>query len=219
MRCSSLIVATALMAAAAGCQTASPAGPAKAGPSVEMGEPEEWRAVASPADEDRIDRLETLWTEAVEEARQKGFRRRIGSDAALLSPGGGLPRAAPAPGSYRCKAFRIGSARAGAPAYAAGRQGFCFVGVQEDRLSLTSEVPAARYGGHFWETERSGRLVFLGAAMPSGSRVAPAYGTVPGADVVGLIERLGEFRYRLVIATPADAQKLAVFELIAAPRD
>jgi hypothetical protein len=39
------------------------------------------------------------------------------------------------------------------------------------------------------------------------------------ADVVGVVERLGEFRYRLVVWIPGAVQKLAIFELVAAPRD
>lgn len=217
MRYPAILLATAASAAAAGCQTASPSLPDKPRPSVVVGEPEEWRAVASTASEEAIDSLEAAWNQALEEARQR-FRRKVTGDGALLAQGGGEPRAAPAPGSYRCRVVRIGAARAGAPAYVSGRQGFCFVGVQDDQLSLTSEAPGARIGGHLWETEQSGRLVFLGAAIPAGARVAPAYGTDAAGDVAGIVERLGEFHYRLVIATPGAAQKLAVYELTAAPR-
>jgi hypothetical protein len=218
MRCSAILVTAMLAAAAAGCQTAPSGAPEKARPSVVVGEPEKWREVASPAGEDAIEGLETTWAQALEEARQR-FRRRVTAEGALLEAGGGLPRAAPAPGPYRCRVVRIGAGRSGAPAYAAGRQGFCFVGVQDDQLSLTSEVSGARIGGHLWETEQSARLVFLGAAIPGGARLAPAYGANAEGDVAGIVERLGQFRYRLAIATPGAAQKLAIFELTAAPRD
>jgi hypothetical protein len=85
-------------------------------------------------------------------------------------------------------------------------------------LSFTSEVSGARFGGHLWETEQSRRLVFLGTAIPASARVAPAYGADAAGDVAGIVERLGEFRYRLAVATPGAAQKLVVFELTAAPR-
>lgn len=218
MRCFAILVTATLAAAAAGCQTAPPGIPERARPSVVIAEPEKWRDVASPAGEDAVDGIDGVWAQALEEARQR-FQRRVTAQGALLEPGGGLARAAPAPGPYRCKVVRIGAGRPGAPAYATGRQGFCFVGVQDDQLSFTSEASGTRIGGHLWETEQSGRLVFLGAAIPAGARVAPAYGTSPEGDVAGIVERLGEFRYRLAIATPGAAQKLAIFELTAAPRD
>lgn len=215
---STAILLPFLFLAASACQTASPGPPERERASVIVGEPEEWRSAATPAGEEAIDGLDPAWSQALEEARQR-FRRRVTGDGALLVPGGGLARAAPAPGPYRCRVVRLGAGKAGAAAYAAGREGFCFVGVQDDRLSLTSEVRGARIGGHLWETERSDRLVFLGAALPPGADVAPAYGTLPAADVVGVVERLGEFRYRLVVWIPGAVQKLAIFELVAAPRD
>lgn len=218
MRSRAILLPSLFLLAVPGCRPPPASLAERPRASVIVGEPEPWRAVASTVGEDTIDRLDVAWTEALEEARQR-FRRKLSIDGPLLVPGGGLARAAPAPGPYRCRVVRLGAGQAGAAAYAAGREGFCFVGVEGDRLSLTSEVRGARIGGNIWETERSDRLVFLGASIPAGAQVAPAYGDVPAGDVAGVVERLGEFRYRLVVRIPGSAQKLAVFDLRAAPRD
>jgi hypothetical protein len=97
------------------------------------------------------------------------------------------------------------------------RSGFCFVGVEDDQLSLTSEIVGTRLGGYLWEVKDRPGLVFLGAATPARGRSAPAYGDDPAGNRIGLVERIGEFRYRLVVPARDGDARLIVIEMIAAP--
>jgi hypothetical protein len=113
--------------------------------------------------------------------------------------------------------------RLGAPAprgrgAAAQRQAFCFVGGDTEQLSLTIETPARRIGGYLWESADPRRLVFLGADFAAPARSAPAYGTNPAASTSGLLERIGDFRYRLTVRGQM-AGTLDVYELVAAPAE
>ena len=179
---------------------------------------EEWRNVASAEDAALIEALVGRWRAALAAARAKGFTRRIAAAGALLDPEAGQPRAAPGPGPYRCTLTRIGPAARRTPAYSVSRAAFCFVGVgEENRLTLTSELPARRVGGYLFEQAQGNALVFLGAAIPRGRKTAPVYGAAGAAGAAGLFERVGELSYRLVL--PESGGGVHVIALTPAPRE
>jgi hypothetical protein len=212
-----ILLTCALLACGSACQTPPGGAPRAAGASVTMEEPDAWREVASADSEAAIDGLPARWSEALDEARRAGLRRTLAGAGALLDPGTRLPRAAPAPGSYRCRLIRIGAGAARGRAYSASRPAFCFVGVEGDQLSLTTEIAVRRLGGYLWEETGGARLVFLGTAVPAGAKSAGAYGENAAGDVAGLVERVGPFRYRLVVPGGAGEAKLMIFDLVAAP--
>jgi hypothetical protein len=188
-------------------------------PVIEVEEPDTgWRSVARDEDIAKIEAVDVAWDEALSAARRAGFNRQVSSEGPLLDPGAVLPRAAPAPGSYMCRVIRIGSEGRGA-AYNAFKPFFCNVGVNEDQLSITKQTGSERPAGYLWEEPgNSGRLVFLGS-LALGTEEAPlAYGEDPARDMAGVFERVGPFRYRLVIPRPRGTSKLDVIELVPAPR-
>lgn len=206
--------AVLLIVSATACRNL-PANPRPAAASVIVEETEAWRSDATPADVEKIDRLAGLWQGALAEARRAGFARRITVEGPLLDPGAALPRGAPPPGAYQCRAVRIGALAPRGRAFATGRQGFCYVGVEDGQLSLSVEVGVDRAGGYLWEEKEGRRAIFLGASVRPGSRTITAYGEDPARDLVGTVERVGNFRYRLLV--PGYGAKLAIFELKPAP--
>ena len=71
-----------------------------------------------------------------------------------------------------------------------------------------------------WRTDPAGvggvspeRLVFLGSLAVGGEDLPIAYGDDPKRDMAGVLERIGPFRWRLVIPWPQSTSKLDVFEL------
>ncbi|HEX8669070.1 MAG TPA: DUF4893 domain-containing protein [Allosphingosinicella sp.] len=200
----------------AGCQTPARQAPERPRAAVTLEESEPWRSVASPETEASVDEIQARWRQALQAARTRAYVRRVAAEGALLQPAAGLPRAAPAPGPYRCRVVRIGGGIGGGTPYTASKPGFCFVGVVEDQLSLTAEPPAHRLGGYLWEEKDSRRLVFLGSEMAPGAKRAGVYGESPARDAAGLFERIGDFRYRLTIPTRG-AAGLLVFDLTAYP--
>lgn len=195
------------------CQTVPPKPPGAPRPSVTVEESEAWRRVASTRDAAALDALGTRWDQALAASRAAGLGRRVDAEGVLLMRGAGLVRAAPAPGSYRCRLVRLGTRKWTAPV-----QGFCYVGVEDGQLSFSTELRGLRLGGYLWELKGGERLVFLGSAVPAGAKSAPAYGDRPAADSAGLVERIGEFRYRLAMPEAAPGTGLVVVELVAAPR-
>jgi hypothetical protein len=211
--CLRLVCCLAVLAGAAACRTVPPRTSAAPGPRVVLDEAEAWRSVASARDSALLDSLPERWKLALAAGRAANLSRRIAAEGALLAPDSRLARAAPAPGSYRCRYVRPGGRK-----WAASPPGFCYVGVEAGQLSLATELRGLRLGGYLWELKGGDRLVFLGAAVPAGGKAAGAYGENPSRDTVGQFERTGEFRYRLTLPGPSPEAVLTVVELVAAPR-
>ena len=201
------------VAAAAACQTAPPRPAGMPRPSVTVEEAEAWRSVASARDRALLDGLGARWEQALGAARAAGLGRRISGEGALLRRDSHLARAAPSPGTYRCRSVLLGGRKwSGSP------QGFCYVGVEGGQLSFATELRGLRVGGYLWELKSGDKAVFLGATVSAGGKTAPAYGEDPARDRAGLVERIGEFRYRLTLPEPSPGAGLTVVELVAAPR-
>jgi hypothetical protein len=197
------------------CRTAPAGEPRRA--VVEIAEEPEWRSSASPADVGRLDRLDGAWEAALGEARSRGFSRQIAAEGRLLQRDAALPRPAPSPGSYMCKVIKLGSQTPRGRAFTAYKPFFCHVGVAGDQLSITKQTGSQRPGGYLWDDADPQRLIFLGSVALGNEDAPLAYGEDSSRDMSGVFERVGPFRYRLVVPWPQTESKLDVFELIPAP--
>lgn len=177
-------------------------------------DPSEWRQVASAEDIDRLDRLDEAWSTALAEARSERFNTAIVEEGELLDPDAALPRGAPPPGSYRCRVIKLGSQGKG-PAFIAYKPFFCHVGVEEDLLTIVKQTGSQRPAGRIYP-ESDERSIFLGTMALEDETEPLPYGEDPERDMVGVVERVGPFRYRLVIPWPRQDSKLDVFELVPA---
>ena len=182
--------------------------------SVEVPEQLEWQKVASAEDESRIDRVADAWKEALAEARSKGFGRAIDAEGELLMPDAALPRPAPTPGSYSCRAIKIGSKEVKGTAFNAYKPFFCYVEAEGDLLTIVKQTGTQRPAGRLYPDSIEQRLVFLGT-LALGTEEAPlAYGEDSERDMAGIMERVAPFRFRLVIPWPRTDSKLDVIELV-----
>ena len=212
-----IAIMTTIAAAAAivgGCET-SPKPPPGARPSVEVGAPlrsEAWKSVATAADEDRLARLGLAWQQALDDAKKSnaGDVRREGK---LLLPRSALPRPEPTPGSYNCRLIKLGQATPRSKPYETFKPFFCYVEVEDDLLTIVKQTGSQRPAGRLWQDDDSTRLVFLGSLALGDETVPVAYGDDPKRDMAGVLERIGPFRWRLVIPWPQSTSKLDVFEL------
>jgi len=207
-------VALAVLVLLAGCQT-KPKLPPGVHPAVEVGPPPKadiWKAVATDADESRIDRLGLAWQEALNDAR-KTNAADIRREGKLLLPRSSLPRPAPTPGSYNCRLIKLGKATAKSKAYESFKPFFCYVEVEDDLLTIVKQTGSQRPAGRLWEDDDANRLVFLGSLALGDEQQPVAYGADPKRDMAGVLERIAPFRWRLVIPWPQSTSKLDVFEL------
>lgn len=207
-------IALALVVLLAGCAT-KPKLPPGVHPSVEVGPPlksDVWKAVATPADQDRLARLGLAWQEALDEAK-----RANGADVAkegkLLLPRSGLSRPDPTPGSYNCRMIALGKATAKGKAFESFKPFFCYVQVEGDQLTIVKQTGSRRPSGRLWEDDDPDRMIFLGSLALASDDQPLAYGDDPKRNMAGVLERIAPFRWRLVIPWPQSDSKLNVFEL------
>ena len=208
------LVAAGLLPLAA-CQRTPPA-EAAAHADVQLVEEPRWRTAAAAEDVGRIDRLAAAWEQARSQAARAGFSRLMAREGRLLDPHGALPRPAPTPGSYLCRLVRFGPPVPRGAVLTAFRPFFCYVGVDRDALSITKQTGSQRPAGFLWD-DGPGRMIFLGSMALGGREEALAYGEDPGRNMAGVFERVGNFRFRLVIPWPRSGATLEVFELVPNP--
>ena len=209
-----LATAAALALAAGGCAI-KPAPPAGMRPRVEVGAPlkaEAWKALATAADEDRLERIGLAWEEALAEAKRSN-PGDVRHDQALLNPRAALPRPAPTPGSYNCRLIKLGKASAKSRAFESFKPFFCYVQVEDELLTIVKQTGSQRPAGRLWEDDEDTRLIFLGSLALGDEQQPVAYGDDPKRDMAGVLERIAPFHWRLVIPWPQSTSKLDVFEL------
>ena len=197
-----------------GCATTPPARP-RGHPTVEVGAPlksDVWKAVATADDEDRIARLGLAWQDALADAK-KTNAADVRREGKLLLPRSALPRPQPTPGSYNCRLIKLGKASAGGKNYETFKPFFCYVEVEDELLTIVKQTGSQRPAGRLWEDDEATRLIFLGSLALASEDQPLAYGDDPKRNMAGVVERIGPFRWRLVIPWPQSTSKLDVFEL------
>ncbi len=154
--------------------------------------PSGWRAIIRPDDAMRIDTLPARWTAARAGVGRRGTTALRG-EGDLLRADAGLAHPALPPGSYRCRSVTLarGTVQSGKPF-------FCYVGGETgERVSFTKQTGTALPGG--WLYPEQQRYVFLGARQRRAGDASLGYGVDPARDLIGVVERIGAFRWRLVL--------------------
>lgn len=196
------IIVVGLMLALAGCATdRTPAPTVAVGPP-----PPAWRNAIVADDVDRIERLPGAWATA----RQRLGRRAVAAvntEGDLLRADAALAHPALPPGSYKCRLVTMGR-------MAVRKAGsfFCYIGDEVgERISFTKQTGPTLLGG--WLYPDGDRYVFMGTRQQRPGDASLGYGTDRARDRVGVVERIGPFRWRL--AMPGEA--FEVYELTPVP--
>jgi hypothetical protein len=208
-----LVLALVLPFLAGGC--AAPAGsPNSPAGIIEVADEPQWRSIISQEDEDRLDRLAEAWKAALDEAREKRFEGAIKAEGELLEPDAALPRPSPSPGSYRCRMIKLGTQNGSGGAFNAYKPFFCYVEAEGDLLTIIKQTGSQRPAGFLYPDTEEKQLIFLGTLALGSEETPLAYRENPDRDMVGVMQRVAPFRYRLVIPWPRYESKLDVIELV-----
>lgn len=190
--------------------------PAASGPTGEQGGSDDWREIASTADASALGRLDQAWRLARAEAEEAGFAAQVEALGPLVDPNAGQAgRLQPAPGAYRCRSIKLGSNGPGGLGYLEYPYFRCTIELTPGGdLILTKTTGSQRTRGLLYpDTDR--RLVFIGAqAWGSDETGYPAYGDQRIRDQIGVFERIGSDRWRLVLPWPKVDSKLEILELV-----
>lgn len=186
-----------------------------AGPVMARDVPTDWRRAASPADRDRLRRWRDAWIEALGKAQRSGGGAQIAAQGALLDPDHALAGASPPPGAYRCRTIRLGG-YGGGDGFAPGVWAPCLIAGEGTNRGFAALSGPQRTTGTIFE-DTGARSVYLGALMLGDETRRMAYGRDARRNMVGVVERIGPARWRIVLPYPSFQSTLDVIELVPAP--
>lgn len=170
----------------------------------------DWRLVVSADDRERLREWRDAWQEGLALARRAPAADIIARDPVLFDPDDGLDRPMPTVGAYRCRTIKLGHIDGGA-GLLVDSWGSCRIVPDGALVRLERLDGAQRLSGLLYAGGTS-RAIFLGTVSFAEERRAIAYGHAAGRDLVGVVERIGERRWRLALPYPQFESKLDVVE-------
>lgn len=175
----------------------------------------DWRGVITPRDRDRYERRGAAWTQALRDANSLRGSGDLASVGDLINPDAVREAVAPPVGEYRCRTVKLGSQSRGGLGYVVYGWFACRIEDTPNGLKLVKATGSQRPSGLlFPEDDR--QMVLLGSMALSSEPPANSYGQRPERDLVGVLERIGDARWRLVIPWPVNESRLDLIELVPA---
>ena len=176
----------------------------------------DWRSIVTSSDRDRYTRRDAAWSLALQQARRQtgsGDLRALGD---LIDPDIRRAPVAPPPGAYRCRTVKLGSQ--------GGEQGLGYVvyGWFACRIEQTprglkfSKLTGSQRPSGLLFPENDRQMVMLGSLALAEEPAANSYGQRPERDLIAVLERIGDRRWRLVLPWPQAESNLDVIELVPA---
>ena len=176
----------------------------------------DWRAIITPGDRDRYQRRDAAWSLALQQARSQRGSGDLSAVGDLVDPGAVRGRVTPPAGDYRCRTVKLGS-QGGSDGLGYVVYGWfaCRIEQTPRGLKFTKLTGSQRPGGLLFP-ENDGHMVMLGSMSLASEPAANSYGQRPERDLVAVLERFGEARWRLVIPWPEAESNLDLIELVPA---
>ncbi|HEX9964360.1 MAG TPA: DUF4893 domain-containing protein [Allosphingosinicella sp.] len=193
-----------------GCTSQAP-GPAAAVPAAGS-----WRDVATEFDRERARKWRTAWVRALGQARSGGHSAEIAREGVLLEPDSALRGVAPPAGDFRCRVLKLGSQGQGSLHYVAYPRFDCRISAGAGAMDFVKLTGSQRQVGRLF-ADGDRRMIFLGTLQLGDERGTLRYGHDRQRDMIGLLERIGERRWRIAFPYPAFESTLDVIELV--PKD
>ena len=207
----SLLLAVTLATSACAADQATGADPALAGDARCVPPAGDWRNTATDDDRARLRDWREAWQAALDDARAE-HGTEIAQEGALLEPDAALTDPQPPAGDYNCRTIKVGTPSEDLLTYVAYPSFRCRIRNQGGRIVFTKLTGSQRPVGRlFADQER--RLVFLGTMQLGDERTAYQYGIDRERNLIGVLERVGERRWRLVFPYPYFESLLDVIEL------
>lgn len=206
------IIAALALPALAACKSV-PAVPSMPPSAADVPAEEGWRATATDQDKARIRGWYSSWEAALADARAKGFGPQIQREGVLLQPTAALPNPYLPEGNYRCRTIKVGTQGGGTLGYIAYGWFRCRVSAEQGIASLVKLSGSQRPVGLVFPDNLT-RQIFLGTLELGDEKLPVNYGSDRMRDMAGLVERIGDNRWRLVLPAPAYESLLDVIELV-----
>lgn len=173
----------------------------------------QWRAVATMADQNRLDE----WRKALQIGRDGAEQGSEGDKLAkrhpLFEKTAALPGSKIPAGLYACSVTKLDGNPAGGLPYIAYPAFRCRVTVEGDRRHFTKLTGSQRTIG--WLYEAGARhSIYLGSLMYGYEDKLVPYGKTAERDQAAVVQRIGAKRWRMVFPYPHYESKVDVMELV-----
>ncbi|PZQ54888.1 MAG: DUF4893 domain-containing protein [Phenylobacterium zucineum] len=166
------------------------------------------------SDVERMSRLDHAWKEARADAIKDGKGDELRRLGPLADPRAGLSRPQPTPGRYLCRTIKMGAGSEGMLPYVAYGWFRCQVTLSPGGdLELRKLTGSQRQSGLICPTGDRDTARFVGVMTLGDETRAPRYGASDDSDLVGLVQRIGDDRWRIAFPWPAFESKLDLLEL------
>ena len=152
--------------------------------------------------------------EALRKARRE-HAADLAAAGALVEPDAALLRPEPPAGEYRCRTIKIGAQEGAVLDWVAYPEFRCQIGRDGETLSFTRLGGSQRPVGHIYP-DGARRMIFLGSLQLGDERQVLRYGSDSDRDMAGILERVGDRRWRLVFPRPTFESIIDVIELVPA---
>jgi hypothetical protein len=174
-----------------------------------------WREIATDEDRERLRGWRESWVQALAKARAAGHGAEIAREGALLQPDSALAWSDLPEGQYRCRVIKVGGKSAGMLNYIAYPTFDCRLRSENGVLSFAKLTGSQRPIGLFLP-DNGRRMIFLGTLQLGDESIPLRYGRDRERDMAGVVERVGERRWRLALPFPHFESTLDVIELVPA---
>jgi len=174
-----------------------------------------WRSMVTEDDAVRLSQWRQAWTRALIQARNAGAGTSIAAEGLLLEPDSALALQQPPAGVYRCRTIKIGAQSTGMLNYVTYPVFNCRISAENGALRFTKLGGSQRpIGTLLPQTDK--RMVFLGTLQLGDETNTLAYGRDRERDMAGLLESIGDRRWRLVLPYPHFESLIDIIELVPA---
>lgn len=174
-----------------------------------------WRAVATDQDKQRVRGWYESWKLALSEARAEGFGPQLDADPTLYDPNAAMADVDLGLGDYRCRTTKLGSKGRSTLTFVQYSWFSCRVTQAGNSKLLMKITGSQRPSGRVF-FDQYNREIFLGTLSLGDEQTAVSYGSDRMRDMAGIVERIGDKRWRMVMPAPAYESLLDIVELIPA---
>ena len=173
----------------------------------------DWRSIATDDDRARLRQWRTAWVRGIGQAREAGHADSLAKEGALIQPDAAITWQDPPPGEYECRTIKIGGQGEANLDYVAYPPFSCRIRIENGLISFAKLTGSQRPLGLLLP-DTSRRMVFLGTLQLGDERRALQYGRDRERDMAGIVERVGDNRWRMVFPYPHFESTVDILELV-----
>jgi hypothetical protein len=159
-----------------------------------------WHRVATEDDRARFSHWRDNMIAALKAGRETDASA-VDAAGPLLQPDSALEPVGLVPGKYRCQMLKLGAQEPTAPTLKHLPATICMVAAERQLLRFTMGGAAQRAQATLYP-DNNRRMVLLGTTMLGDEAMAQIYGHDTTRDMIGIVERIGDQHWRILLPAP-----------------